>query len=329
MVGDRKILRFLRGHDYHIEKVCEMVSKWLDFRKEHKVDEIRQNILLGGLDSPSKFPYADLVLKYQPQAVICPDALDNNKCPICVEKFNFSPSEVLKHITIPQYVIFFIHCLEFKSLICEQLSETRDQEYLNSLSEEHKAIALGDKDSDIVPAYGTLAGLCVIRDLEGIGFEHAGSQGQSILRSVISLASDNYPEMLSKCYVINSPWIFNTLWWFIQGLLAPKTVAKVSVSGTDFKDVLLKGMPAENIPNLIHGPYPVESSNTHGYSFNKQFFCPDMSDDDINALCKELHDKLAVAPADSVASPTPTDSSTSTTANPVAASQKETGGSGI
>lgn len=175
-MGDRKIMRFLRGHDYDVDKVCNMMIKWLDWRRDNKIDDIRQQIVLGGLDSPSKFPYSDIVLKYQPQAVILPFAQDKQRTPICVEKFNFSPSEVLQHMSIPQYIDFFIHCLEYKSLIVEQFSEERDNEYINSITDEkEKEVALGFTDSPDYPPYGCLVGLCVIRDLEGIGFEHIGN----------------------------------------------------------------------------------------------------------------------------------------------------------
>ena len=241
VVGDRKILRFLRGHNYDVEKVCEMFTKWLDWRQENKINEIRENILLGGLDSPSKFPFS-ILLEHQPQAVICPYAQDKLRSPICVEKFNFSPSEIIKHVPMQDFYVFLKYSLEYKALILEQFSEERDNEYLNSLTDEERLIALDNKDIPGKEPFGQLVGLCVIRDLEGIGFEHIGSQGQEILRTVIGLSSDNYPELLSICYVVNSPWIFNTIWWFIQGLLAPKTVAKISLSGGDFKVKLLENI---------------------------------------------------------------------------------------
>ena len=32
VVGDRKLIRFLRGHDHNIDKACEMIEKFLDWR---------------------------------------------------------------------------------------------------------------------------------------------------------------------------------------------------------------------------------------------------------------------------------------------------------
>lgn len=87
----------------------------------------------------------------------------------------------------------------------------------------------------------------MIRDLGGVGFEHMGKQGQEIIKgsssyellctiislnlnvyrciyttAVVSLASDNYPEMMRKCYMVNVPWVFNTLWYFMKNMLADR-----------------------------------------------------------------------------------------------------------
>lgn len=58
---DRKILRFLRGNAYSVEKVCDLMTKFLAWRDENGVDEIRESILRGGLDHPKKFPLGDKV----------------------------------------------------------------------------------------------------------------------------------------------------------------------------------------------------------------------------------------------------------------------------
>jgi hypothetical protein len=44
VVGDRRLLRFLRGHNLDINKACFMYRKFLKFRQEHKVDQIRDRI---------------------------------------------------------------------------------------------------------------------------------------------------------------------------------------------------------------------------------------------------------------------------------------------
>lgn len=48
--------------------------------------------------------------------------------------------------------------------------------------------------------------------------------------------------------MINVPWIFNTAWYFIKGLLAERTVAKINVLGTSFLSEVEKDVPSSSIP---------------------------------------------------------------------------------
>jgi hypothetical protein len=51
VVGDRKLLRFFRGHNLDIEKTTEMVSKFIEWRKINNVDAIRSEIVHGKIAS--------------------------------------------------------------------------------------------------------------------------------------------------------------------------------------------------------------------------------------------------------------------------------------
>lgn len=49
VVGDRKLLRFLRGHNMDIDKATEMIAKYIEWRKTSNVDSIRYDIVQGNL----------------------------------------------------------------------------------------------------------------------------------------------------------------------------------------------------------------------------------------------------------------------------------------
>lgn len=262
VVGDRKLLRFLRGHEYNLDKASEMVIKFLNWRKENNVDAIRESIVNGGIDHPSKFPLGVKILTLIPQVVLATDAFDCMGAPICVEQYNFSPSKVLTEISIPQYIEFVTYCLEYKMLITEQLSEEREQEFLRLNAHQ---------DLEALPPYGVMVNTCVIRDLGAVGFEHIGSKGQEIIKAVISVASDNYPELMRKCYMINTPWLFNTLWYFIKGLLAPRTIAKVAVMGTSYKDEIIKEIDIKSLPKMVGGEYSGSGIEYVPFAFNKDY----------------------------------------------------------
>ena len=38
VVGDRKLLRFIRGHEYNVDKACEMIVKFFEWREKNGVD---------------------------------------------------------------------------------------------------------------------------------------------------------------------------------------------------------------------------------------------------------------------------------------------------
>jgi len=93
----------------------------------------------------------------------------------------------------------------------------------------------------------------VIRNLAGLGFEHISKQGQDIMKAVVSVASDNYPEMMARSYMVNAPWVFNTLWFVLKGLLAERTVDKVSVYGHPFLSDLVADISLDMLPSFVPG----------------------------------------------------------------------------
>ena len=156
-----------------------------------------ESIKLGenhnGRSRPSiKVPLGEFIMSRTPQLVIAPFTFDHTGSPICVEAYKFRPGQVFKELTMDEYILYLTYCLEYKSTILEQQSLEREQAFLDSLSEEDRILALSDEEGKF-PPFGILAGNTVIRDLEGIGFDHMGSQGKEIIKAVMNLASDNYP----------------------------------------------------------------------------------------------------------------------------------------
>jgi hypothetical protein len=175
---------------------------------------------LGGKNHPSKFPNGEKILELVPQIVIDPNCVDKLGAPICVEQYAFSPSTVFDQISLEEYITFVIYSLEYKSLILEQLSEQKEREILKEYQQ--ALTSSSPVDPNTLPPYGVILHTCVIRDLNGIGFEHLGAKGQEIIKAVVNVASDNYPELMHKCHMLNTPWLFNTVWWVIKGWLAPR-----------------------------------------------------------------------------------------------------------
>ena len=149
-----------------MDKVEAKVKAMLQWRRENNIDEIRNDILYGGKDSPSKFPYANIVLKYAYQIVITHDVFDYSHNVVSLETFNFDPKEVMKLITVEQYLRFLAYTLEYKALVLEQLSEEREKKYL----EEHNNSPPYDPKGygvivqvNIIPSLSPLSSLSTLR----------------------------------------------------------------------------------------------------------------------------------------------------------------------
>ena len=267
VVGDRKILRFIRGFKHNVDQATEAYGKFLRWRKEftpypggrvYDVDEIRHEIVSKNLDHPSKFPRGVRILEMIPHLAITPNARDKNGNLICVDQYKFKPGEVVSEIGLPDYLIFAVYCLEFRSLVVEQLSEKEERAFLDSLSPEQRASAVdphGAIGGDNQQPHGVILGTLVIRDMAGLTMEHCSEVGRQIIKAVVTVSSDNYPELLRRCLLINVPWIFNALWYFIKGMLHESTIRKIQLCGKDYHPLLLQDLQPEHVPVLVGGPY--------------------------------------------------------------------------
>jgi hypothetical protein len=220
-----------------------MYRKHLVWRKEFKTDEIRNKIASGGLNDPNKFPKGELIISLAPQIVISPSGRDKLGQPIQMEQYNFSPTLVFENITMDEYIRYLIHTMEFRSLILEQLSDEIEQRYL-----------LENPDPKTrVDGYGVILKICCIRDLKGVGLSHMTPKAKLLIQRSLAIATANYQEFLGKSHMINVPWVFNTLWYIIKGWIEPSTLAKVSLSGSEYMKVLLIDIPATSIPEACGG----------------------------------------------------------------------------
>ena len=150
----------------------------------------------------------------------------------------------MKTFTLEQYLIFLTYALEFRSLVLEQLSHEIEKKYVTEHGAENNT------------SYGVVLLDFTIRDMKGLmmyclsksgehGFirlkscSHWGRRKSSCsscfkfgtrlvsigLLKLIGLnfyfqwMKGNYPECLGKCHIINVPWVFNSMWYFIKAML--------------------------------------------------------------------------------------------------------------
>ena len=85
-----------------------------------------------------------------------------------------------------------------------------------------------------------------IVDLQGLTMSHRSCL--KYMRTIAALDQQYYPESLGKTFVINAPWIFPALWKLVKVMLDPVTADKVSVLGSDYRDVLRERFDPKDLP---------------------------------------------------------------------------------
>eukprot|EP01037_Dinobryon_pediforme_P019519 gene19519-19950_t len=223
VVGDRRILRFLRGQDHNVDLAIAKYKSFLSWREANNVDLIRFT------DSPTDFPNGSKILRLVPQIVIAHDALDRSGCPIALETFNFSPADVLE----------------------AQLSHEAEEKLKKSRGYEELLRNGGDI------TFGTLLSCLIIRDFEGLGLHHVSGDGQAVLKLILDIAVANYPEQQYRCHLINLPWFFSSVWFVLRNMFDKRMLQKLTMSGgrQEYLKKLLLDMEMDSIPVQLGGRY--------------------------------------------------------------------------
>ncbi|KAI9206529.1 CRAL-TRIO domain-containing protein [Polychytrium aggregatum] len=93
----------------------------------------------------------------------------------------------------------------------------------------------------------------VIFDCKGMGFHQFNLTAIGLLRGVGEFDANYYPERLERLFVVNTPSFFSRAWMLIKIWLDKNTLEKIQIIHDDGRDVLLKYIDAENLPEFMGG----------------------------------------------------------------------------
>jgi len=220
-VDDVVVYRFLKGWGFDEGKAASALSNMVKWREEKKITEIRSKI--GSLEQ-DKFPHYENIIKVWPHNV--KHGLDKIGQPVSI---------VLAGKVHPQHMQKILtkdEVLQYQTYICESNAESAAR-----LTKETGKVIRHTK----------------IFDLDGLGVHFMDRGFMAYFRAIMSLAQDNYPEMMGRVYVVNVPWAFSTFWRVITPMLYPQTIAKVQVMGADWKDKLKLAIDEKNLPSFLGG----------------------------------------------------------------------------
>jgi hypothetical protein len=144
----------------------------------------------------------ELIIENAPQIICSGDALDIHGNPTALETYNFSPTHLIQTVSIEDYKQFVVYCLQYKTLIIEQLSELKERQLLEKYNGHPPETENG---------YGVILQCTIIRCLKGMGMDFLGSDSKAVLKATMDIAQANFPEMLFKNHIVNAGWMFNTI----------------------------------------------------------------------------------------------------------------------
>ena len=213
---DLYLLRFLRARKFDLDKTMLMFKKFIQWRADKKVDEIRENFELSELfDVKKLYPHG-----YHKVDKLGRPVYIELICKINIDKlFKVTTSERMVDYYIKQYErqmkLIFPACSALAKKPIEQS--------------------------------------CTILDVNGIGVFSLVGKTKDFIKLASDIGQDYYPEMLGKMSLINVGWLFRAVWSMIKGFIDPKTASKIDLHKNEAHKELLALIDADNLPKTLGG----------------------------------------------------------------------------
>mmetsp|Transcript_97302 Transcript_97302/g.280777 ORF Transcript_97302/g.280777 Transcript_97302/m.280777 type:complete len:341 (-) Transcript_97302:1339-2361(-) len=217
--SEHMLVRFLIARQWDVEKACQMLKehyKWLA--------EAKMSVLLA-----DPWPEEAHIKKYYPQAYHGMDKLGR---PIYIERPGLIDMPRLLRVVSPERLLQYMAVG----------SELQIRRRLPACSIYRGEVV--DKSLNIM-------------DLDGLGFRVVThTTARKVLKDVVAVLQNHYPEVAGRTIIVNAPKVFSIAWSFVKPMLDEKTVAKISIFGTDkaaYSEALLElvGEAAEEHPDAL------------------------------------------------------------------------------
>jgi hypothetical protein len=93
---------------------------------------------------------------------------------------------------------------------------------------------------------------------------------------LLQIDQDNYPEMMRRMYLVNTPGLFTTLFAMLKPFIDPVTLSKIEVLGSDFSDSFQRLMNMDQVSPCLGGtsetPMPLAGIFQSEYVLFKQLY---------------------------------------------------------
>eukprot|EP00047_Mylnosiga_fluctuans_P002202 m.223590 g.223590 ORF g.223590 m.223590 type:complete len:308 (+) comp10947_c0_seq1:28-951(+) len=99
----------------------------------------------------------------------------------------------------------------------------------------------------------------IVADLSGLGMSILGSHKRGIIKAIMDVGANYFPESIWKIFLINAPFVFRAIWAVVKPWIHPITVAKIHVLGgpkDSLKKMVESGIPESSLPSWVGGSHP-------------------------------------------------------------------------
>uniref|UniRef100_A0A182NBD2 Protein real-time n=1 Tax=Anopheles dirus TaxID=7168 RepID=A0A182NBD2_9DIPT len=211
------LLRFLRARDFSIDKATTMLQESLQWRKEHRIDDIL-----------SEYKTPAVVEKYFPGGW---HHHDKDGRPLYILRLGtMDVKGLLKSVGEDELLKLTLH-------ICE--------EGLRLMKDATKLFGK--------PIWNW----CLLVDLDGLSMRHLWRPGVKALLRIIETVEKNYPETMGRVLIVRAPRVFPVLWTIVSTFIDENTRSKfLFFGGPDCmhaEDGIEQYINTDKIPSFLGG----------------------------------------------------------------------------
>jgi len=234
---DAMMLRFWVGFKKNCKNAADAFGKMLVWRKDNKIDDIRDKILAGL--TPEQFPRYDSLRRFYP---LLKTGFDKNKCPINITLTGLiDPAKLIKSATLEEIRMYIIYEMEYKLVqLCKLTEQT-----------------------------GIMYRALEVHDLKGLGMHHLAAGPITMLRKITAEVSSNYVELADKVLLLNVPYA-TVVRSVLKQVVPARSQHKLAVMGglADYEGALLAHAERDQYHGCLFGgalPEGLEDSHEDDY----------------------------------------------------------------
>ncbi|XP_077987784.1 SEC14-like protein 2 [Glandiceps talaboti] len=206
---DYYCLRWLRARSFDLAKAEEMLRAHMEVRDKWKLDTVMED-----------FEDPEVLTKYFPGGFVGPD---KEGSPVFIDPMGNIDAKGL------------LRCVKARDILKSRMKfmeKFYDEELPKRSEEEGRRIE----------------GMVYVADLDHLGTRHLWKPAVDLIIQYCKLAEANYPETMKSIIIVRSPMIFPVCYKILKPFIDPETRKKIKVLGHNFKDEILKEVPAESLP---------------------------------------------------------------------------------